>query len=320
MGGDSGVNRADLTAILLRQERVITRQQAFGCGMTRAGLAHRARPDGPWQRLLPRIYLAHTGTPTVAQKEMAALLHGGPGSVLTGPAALRGLGITSAAPSRFDVLVPAPRQPGSVAFVAIRRTRRMPERVAGQGRRSYALPARALADTARAMTSLREVRALIAGAVQRGDCRLEMLAIELREGPVRDSALLRQVLGEAAGGIRSVVEAELKDLIERAGLPLPMFNARLFAADGTFLASPDAWWPEAGVAAEVDSRQWHLRPDDWEKTMRRHAAMSRHGILVLHFTPRQIRSEPATVIAALADALRAGRVRPPLPVSARPAA
>lgn len=320
MSGDLGINRGALEATLLRQERVVSRAQALACGLTRAALAHRARPDGPWQRLLPAIYLAQTGTPTVAQKEMAALLHAGPASVLTGPAALHGFGLTTTAPSRFDVLVPSQRQPGSVSFVTIHRTTRMPERVACEGRRLYALPARALADTARGMTSLREVRALIAGALQRGDCKVEMLAVELREGQVRGSALLRRVLAEAAGGIRSVVEAEFKDLIERARLPRPMFNARLLAADGRFIASPDAWWPEAGVAAEVDSRQWHLRPDDWEKTMHRHRAMSRHGILVLHFTPRQIRSDPASVIADITDALKAGRARTPLPICARPAA
>jgi hypothetical protein len=299
---------------------VISRQQALACGLTRKALAYRIRPDGPWQRLLPGSYVAHTGLPTAAQKDMAALLFAGPGSVLTGPAALRGFRLTATEPGRRDVLVPASRRPRSIAFVTIHRTARMPERVACEGRRLYALPARALADAARGMTSLREVRALIAGAIQRGDCRLDLLAVELREGPVRGSALLRQVLAEAAGGIRSVVEAEFKDLIERAGLPRPMFNARLFTADGAFIAKPDAWWPEAGVATEVDSRQWHLRPDDWERTMRRHAAMSRHGILVLHFTPGQIRSDPATVTATITDALKTGRVRPPLPVCARPAA
>ncbi len=317
---DGRPNRAALAATLRAQDNVISRQQAFACGLTRAGLAYRIRPDGPWQRLLPGSYLAQTGPPAAAQKDMAALLYAGPGSVLTGPAALRGLGLATADSHRRDVLVPASRRPRSAAFVTIHRTTRMPQRVVRQGRRSYALPPRALADTARAMTSLREVRALIAGALQQGDCPLRTLVVELHEGQVRDSALLRHVLAEAAGGIRSVAEAEFKDLIERAGLPLPMFNPQLFAADGTFIASPDAWWPDAGVAVEVDSRQWHLRPDDWEKTMRRHAAMSRHGILVLHFTPGQIRSDPATVIAALTDALKAGRARSPLPIHVRPAA
>src|SRR5215469_12872172 len=301
---DRGLSRSALAATLQAQDNVISRQQALACGLTRKALAYRVRPDGPWQRLLPGSYVAHTGLPTAEQKDMAALLYAGPRSVLTGPAALRGLRVTVAEPGRRDVLVPASRRPRSVGFVTIHRTTRMPERVACEGRRLYALPARALADTARGMTSLREVRALIAGALQRGDCKLEMLAVELREGQVRGSALLRRVLAEAAGGIRSVVEAEFKDLIERARLPQPLFNARLFAAGGTFIGMPDAWWPDAGVAAEIDSRQWHLRPDDWEKTMHRHRAMSRHGILVLHFTPRQIRSDPAAVIADITDALR----------------
>ena len=309
-----------LAARLGVQDNVISRQQAHACGMTRSALAHRLRPDGPWQRLLPGIYLAQTGTPNAAQREMAALLHAGPGSVLTGQAALYGLGLTTTEPRRLDVLVPASRRPGSVAFVEVHRTARMPQRVIREGRRWYALPPRALADAAREMTQLREVRALIAGAVQRGDCPLQALARELREGQRKDSRLLRQVLAEVADGVRSVAEAEFRNLIKRARLPMPMFNARIFTADGTFIAAPDAWWPNAGVAAEVDSREWHLRPADWEQTMRRHAAMSGHGILVLHFTPGQIRSEPMTVVVAITDTLRAGRARPPLLIHARPAA
>jgi hypothetical protein len=308
-----------LAATLRAQGNIISRQQAWACGMTRSALAHRLRPDGPWQRVLPSIYLAQTGTPNSAQRQMAALLHAGPGSVLTGQAALYGLGLVTAEPCRLDVLVPASRRPGSVAFVAVHRTARMPQRVIREGRRWYALPPRALADAAREMTQLSEVRALIAGAVQRGDCPLQALVRELHEGQKQDSALLRQALDEVADGIRSVAEAEFRNLIERARLPMPMFNARLLTADGTFIAAPDAWWPDAGVAAEVDSKEWHLRPADWEQTMRRHAEMSSHGILVLHFTPGQIRTDPSTVISAIADTLRAGRARPPLLIRARAA-
>ena len=317
---DSTFDQAALSATLRAQDNVISRGQALACGVTRSTLAHRLRPGGPWQRLLPGVYLAQTGAPNVVQKEMAALLHGGSGSVLTGPAALRGLGISEVEPARFDVLVPNARRPQSMAFVTIHRTTRMPERVVREGRRSYALPPRALVDAARGMTSLREVRALIAGAVQQRYCPLRALVRELPQGRMRNSALLRQVLAEVADGIRSVAEAEFKDLISGAGLPEPVFNARLFTADGTFIASADAWWPESGVAAEVDSREWHLSPADWERTMRRHATMSSHGILVLHFTPRQIRSESATVIAAVADTLQTGRARPTLPITARQAA
>jgi hypothetical protein len=59
-------------------------------------------------------------------------------------------------------------------------------------------------------------------------------------------------------------------LLKRARLPDPLFNARLYLGD-QLIAVPDAWWPQAGLVAEVDSREWHLSPDDWEHTMRRHA-------------------------------------------------
>jgi hypothetical protein len=319
MPEDSGLDRTALAARLRVQDNVISREQAFACGLTRSALAHRVRPDGPWRRLLHGIYLAQTGAPSVPQQEMAALLHAGSGSVLTGSAALRGLGLSTAEPSHFDVLVPAVRRPRNAAFVRIRRTSRMPQRVVREGSRFYALPPRALADAARFLDDLAEVRALIAGAVQRGDCPLGALVRELQDGPMRHSARLRQVLDEVTAGIRSITEGDFLDLIKRAKLPMPMFNACLYAADGTFIAKPDAWWPKAGVAAEVDSKEWHLKPADWARTMSRHARMTSHGILVLHFTPSQIRTDPATVIAAVADTLRAGSARQLPPVIARAA-
>jgi hypothetical protein len=316
----TGDRATALSAVLRAQDSVISRRQALACGLTRGALAHQTRPGGPWQTLIAGIYLAQTGAPSVPQKEMAALLHGGPGSVLTGPAALFGLGITAAESRRFDVLVPASRRPQSVAFVVVHRSARMPQRVFRAGGRQYALPPRALADAARGLSELSEVRALIAGAVQRRACTIAALAQELNDGQVRHSAPLRQVLAEVAGGVRSGAEAEFRDLIKRARLPMPMFNARLFAADGSFIAQPDAWWQDAGVAGEVDSKEWHLSPDDWQRTMRRHALMSAHGILVVHFTPAQIRSSPAAVARTIADTLKAGRARPALPLTARPAA
>jgi hypothetical protein len=99
---------------------------------------------------------------------------------------------------------------------------------------------------------------------------------------------------------------------------MPYFNAKLFVG-GAFLAMPDAWWPAVGVAIEVDSREWHLSPADWERTMRRHADMSAHGIIVLHFTPSQIRREPELVLAAIKRALASAAGRSPLGIRTVPA-
>jgi len=121
-----------------------------------------------------------------------------------------------------------------------------------------------------------------------------------------------------ADGIRSVAEGDLPKLIVKGRLPAPLYNPRLFAGE-EFIGSPDVWWPDAGVACEVDSREWHLLPADWERTQARHARMSAHGIIVLHYAPRRIRSDPAGVVAEIKKALEAGRRRAPLPILTMPA-
>jgi hypothetical protein len=307
-----------LDRILARQERVVSRSQTDTCGMTRSAVRHRIRPGGPWQQLLPGIYLAVTGSPTQVQEEIAAALYAGPRGALTGLAALRRHGLTVPDTSAIRVLVPAGHARQSRAFVCIRPTIRMPELICYAGAVQYTLPDRAVADAARELGSFREVRALVAAVVQQRRCRLDLLQEELAAGPVRGSAWLRRCLAEVAEGIRSGAEGDFGDLLRGSGLPAPMFNARLYAGE-TFLAIADAWWPEAGVAAEVESREWHLSPDDWERTLRRHARMSAHGIIVLHFTPNQIRGEPARVVADLTSALTVGRDRPALAIRAIPA-
>ena len=279
--------------------------------MTQPAVRHRIRPEGPWTVLLPGVYLAQTGAPSASQLNMAAMLHAGPHSVITGWAAMRRFGLKVPDTQIVDVLVPHSQRPRSTGFVRVHRSARLPEFSCVDGAIRFVMPARAVADTARGLAGLRDVRALAAEAVQRQWCSLAELNQELAQGPNAGSALLRQVLGEVADGIRSTAEGDLHDLIIGARLPTPMYNARLFAG-GTLLAVADAWWPAAGVAAEVDSRQWHLSPEGWEQTMSRHAKMTAAGILVLHFTPRQIRAEPDEVAALIKDALdgAAGRTRP----------
>jgi hypothetical protein len=150
-----------------------------------------------------------------------------------------------------------------------------------------------------------DVRAVVAAAIQQRACPLAMLATEVDGLPLLDTALVRRVLAEVSEGIRSAPEGDLMDLVKVAGLPVPMFNPRLYLGD-EFLAQPDAWWREAGVAGEVDSREWHLQPADCEHTMSRHDRMTAAGIRVLHFSPNQLRSRPHEVIELIRSAISAG--------------
>jgi hypothetical protein len=313
------LDRGALDRLLIQQLDVIARYQARAVGVTDNALRHWLRPGGPWCGLLPGVYRAATGAPTTLQQEMAALLYAGPGSVITGPAALRSHHIRTELTEFVDVLVPATRQRRDTEFVRLHRTTRMPTRTWEAGPVRYVPPARAVADAVRALTSLRDVRAVVADAVQRSRCAISSLVTELSEGPAKGSVLFREALADVADGIRSAAEGDLRDLLARSSLPMPLFNPWLYDEHGNFVARPDAWWPGLGLAVEVDSREWHTSPEDHAKTLARGRRMARHQIVVLRFTPRQLRSRPAEVIADIKTALDGARGRPPLKLKTIPA-
>jgi hypothetical protein len=307
-----------LRSVLEVQRDVITSAQALKCGLTRKAVEHRLRHEGPWQRMLPGVYLAVTGSVTQEHREMAALLYAGSKSILTGPVAVRRHGLTSPGPSTVDVLVPVTVRRQSTGFVRLHRTARLPERFTVTGRARFAEPARAVADAARGFTRFDDVRAVVCEAVQRRACSVQELVDELEAGPIAGSALLREAITEIGDSVRSVAEAQFRTLILRSGLPRPMFNAQLFDADGRFIAMVDAWWDRAGVAAEVDSRAYHFKAREQDKTNERHDELAAHGILPLHFAPKRIRIAGPDVIDQIDRAIQKGLARPPLPIAAYP--
>lgn len=296
---------ADLVA---RQSGVITRGQATNCAMSNDALQHRIRVGGPWQILLPGIYLTNTGAPAVPHRLMAALLYAGPGSAITGSAALTLHRIRAPRARTVDVLIPHERRRRSVSFVQVHRTSRLPDVLQWAGEICYVPLPRAVADAVRGLSDIGEVRAIVADGVQRGRVSVAQLAEELERGPVQGSARFRLVLAEVGEGVRSAAEGDLRSLIKRERLPEPMYNARIYVGD-CFIAKPDAWWPDAEVAVEIESRQWHLSPGDWDATLARDARMSARGIIVLHFSPRRLRTEPAAVASEIRSALEAGHQR-----------
>jgi hypothetical protein len=195
---------AGLPDLLDRQLSVASRGQLLALGMRDNAMQYRLRAGGPWQALLPGVYLAASGLPSFAQKEMAALLYAGPGGLITGPVALmhhciRNDGDTSI----IDVPIPEARRRESTGFVKLHRTTRIPDRTCSAGPARLVLAPRAVADTARLLTNLRDVRAVVAEAVQLGRCTVGELARELNGAPVKGSATLRSV--PSRGGRRHQV-------------------------------------------------------------------------------------------------------------------
>ena len=312
----SGYDREQLARILRCQYDVVSRNQALDCGMTRGTIEYRLRPDGPWRQILPAVYLTVTGTATPDQRDLAALLYAGPQSVITGSVAVRRHNLRCAGLNLLDVLVPAESRRKSTGYVQIQRTTRMPANLYTTGPIRFTSLARAVADAARGMTRFSDVQALVCEAVQRGRCALEELVTELNEGPTPGRRWYRMALAEVSDGIRSAAEAQLKRVIDRSDLEKPVYNADLYTLDGIFLGRPDAWFGRAGVAGEVDSREYHIRARDYAETTMRHNRMEAAGIHMLHWLPSTIRTEPGRVIADLRDAIAAGHNCPPLPIKA----
>lgn len=305
---------ATVNALIRSQDHVVAHRQLVELGFPERTIRNRTAVGGPWQRILPRTYLAQTGPPSPRQLGRAALLYSAPGSpsgaVLTGNAALDLYGLRKLPrQSRFHVLVPAETQRATTGHVVIERTTRMPSQVLRTGL-ACAPFIRALIDAARDSADIDEVRAMMAETVQRRFCTPRQIIDEVRDGPMRHSQLARTVALEIADGIRSPAEAWLRAAFIRFRVPPPRWNTALLDADtGRVIAIPDALWTKHCVIAEVDSRDYHLSPEDWKRTQERHSMLTALGFVVLHFAPSRIKADPEAVCSEVAAALAANTNR-----------
>jgi hypothetical protein len=271
--------------------------------MSTKALRYKIRPDDrPWQVVLPGVYRDGSGALTDRQRSVAAFLYAGRAIAITGSAAIAWHGAPVQRNEFVDVLVPLHYRRCDAGFVRLHRTSVELGAIYQDGAVVYAPLDRAIVDAARQLTDLPEIRELVASAVQRGKVMVAHIARELDAGPMPGSARLRLALAEVADGARSAAEADLRTLIIQSRLPIPLYNPSLYVG-GKFLAKPDAWWPAAGVAAEVDSKAWHLLPADYEQTLARHDRMIAQGIRVLHFAPRQLRVAKRDVVQQIKSPL-----------------
>ncbi|MGW6915693.1 hypothetical protein ACWGB8_18030 [Kitasatospora sp. NPDC054939] len=86
------------------QQHVVTRAQLVGLGVPSGTIAHRLRPGGPWQQVLPWVICLQSGRLTAHQRLRAALAYAAPkgaaprdgGVLLTGWAVLADAGLPGA--------------------------------------------------------------------------------------------------------------------------------------------------------------------------------------------------------------------------------
>ncbi|QUQ70536.1 hypothetical protein JJ691_83150 [Kutzneria sp. CA-103260] len=283
-------------------------------GVHEALPSHKCRPGGGWTRLLTGVYLLTGGSPTRRQMVRAALLRAGPGAALTGVEAARRHGVRRLPPNdSVHVLVANSRSLASQSFMVVERSRR-PWRTCVVDGFPLVSVERALVDAARREQRLDVVRAMLADGVQRGLCTAASLTHELVVRRLRGTAIVRSVMAEVSDGVRSAAEAWARSLVHGSGLPKPAWNVALHTADGHSLGVLDAWWDDVGLGWEIDSLEFHLAPESYAQTMRKHSALAAAGVVVVHTVPSQLQHDTAAVLRDLtaAHASAASRPRPPV--------
>ena len=222
------------------QHQVISRSQAFACGISPVRSRPWCRPDGKWQKLLPGVYLTVTGKPTAEQRLVAAILYAGQVSAITGPAAIRLHRLRSPGSDVIDVLIPWSAKRQSTGFVVSTSPGECPSSTDGGDRLRHAGSRGRRRRASVRIAGRRTVRRRRSGAEARLLDRRDRAGS--RAGGSHDSARLRTALAEVQAGVRSVAEARFRQRVLKSDLPTPQFNVFLRAADGTDIGEVDAWW------------------------------------------------------------------------------
>ncbi|MFI9273625.1 hypothetical protein ACIGXM_23340 [Kitasatospora sp. NPDC052896] len=323
-----------LEELARRQQNVVTASQLRARGVPPRVVSGHCRSGGPWQRLLPRVYLLQEGLPTPEQRMWAALLYAEQngreadrreGAVITGAAALALYGFSAVprlpAVTGVEVLVPRQRRLRDVGEVRIRRTARELEAREVHGL-ACAPIARAVADALRDWTESgvlesgllgpRLLRSVLGEAVtapagaERPVCRVGELITELREAGLVGMPRIRAALDELLASERQSVLSRLGELVDEWLLPVPLAAPELRMRGGTFVAVPDLYWPQVGVAVEVDSALRCVSEGEaaWVRTGQHR--MEYLGVRVVYVTGTRVAAEPDAVGEELRQAFVAG--------------
>ncbi len=324
------------------RHRVMTSRQLRDHGMPGAVVTERCRPGGPWQQLLPGVFLLRTGPATSEERLHAALLYTvprtqglpsqpGPGTataaarqaaagpygdaMITGLAALALHRFTSVPPllslDRIDVLVPRTRRLRTTGFVRLVRAHALPHPKTVTDI-PVAPVARAVADAVAELTDASAVRRVLTEAVRGGHCEAQAVVRELTRARLLGRPHVVDAVDTLLAESRAVAEGRLYDLVREHGLPVPLWNVDLRLPGGPCLGRVDAFWPEHSVALEIDSRT--PRQDDealWSEQYRKREHLERLGITVVHLTPKKLRDAPDQQAAVVRTAVMASADRDP---------
>jgi very-short-patch-repair endonuclease len=200
-----------------------------------------------------------------------------------------------------EVSVPHGRHLRSSGFVVVHQSRRAVIPLLRSGL-TVTTAARAAVDVAITAGRRSDVDHVISHVLQRGLATVEELVEETRALGRRATTWLRAAVADAARGMRSVGESELRRVVRAAGLPEPEWNAPVHTPHGTYFV--DALWREQRVGAEADGAEFHLSARDWSDDLVRQNVIHVAGIVLMRYSIRRLRTVPIRCGDELRAALR----------------
>jgi hypothetical protein len=278
-----------LLAVAKGQNGLFTAAQAREHGLSRDWVNHRV--GDRLSVVLPRVYWTSTGEPPRGVQIDAARLHAGPDSVLSHWTAGETWRFRLDKRPEVHLTVPEKQRVADVpGKVRVHRSADLDDDVRRtRSGRLVTTVERTLVDIVAPNSSRRFVRATTADVVQRGLTVPSKIVTELARRPsLPGLATIAEVLVAVSDGARSVLEAELREHIDRADLPPALHNISVPGHGGRHY-TVDTVWPAAHLICEVDGREWHLSPDHWERDLERTVDLTDAGFIVLRFTAKAIR-------------------------------
>jgi very-short-patch-repair endonuclease len=100
---------------------------------------------------------------------------------------------------------------------------------------------------------------------------------------------------------KSSLERAFDQLIEGSGIPEPQRNVHIAGWE------IDCYWPEFGLAVELDGRNYHSALADMEKDKLKDAKLALLGIQVIRITDLRFELEPRQILADLLELTRPAR-------------
>ena len=297
MGRVSRPTDAELARIA-GQLRVLRIEQLLTAGLTSEAIEHRVR-QGRLQRLWRGVYLVGPASPApLSLARGAASSFDGVVCVSSGWATfLHGFGPVPELP--VDVTVVSGSR-GPRHNIRVHRSRTLDKRDLTT---RWGIPvtsaARAILECAATVT-VPQVERLIADAqAAKAVTHAQLEDVLHRAGRRRATTTLRAALSESPGLTLSEAERTLRRLLRAANLPQPITNHPI----GPYKA--DFAWPDHGLIVELDSWTYHGHRHAFHHDRRRNAQLTALGWSVMQVTPDQLRGDHLSVVARIAEALRA---------------